>query len=49
MKYKNITFNPKLNTIENILNREEVQGLELKKVIYCNEYEAVAIFIVYEK
>jgi len=42
--YKNVCFNPKLNTIEDILEREEVQGLCFEKVVYVNEYEAVAVF-----
>ena len=43
--YKNIHFNPKINTIEDVLKRADVQGLEFEKVVYCNEYEAVAVFI----
>lgn len=44
MPYKNIFFNPKINTIEDVLKREEIQGLEFEKVVYVNEYEAIAVF-----
>lgn len=44
MPYKNISFNPKCNSIEDVLKREEVKGLEFEKVVYVNEYEAVAVF-----
>ena len=47
--FKNIHFNPKINTIEDVLKREDAQGLEFEKVVYCNEYEAVAVFVLQSK
>ena len=47
--FKNIHFDPKTNTIEDILKREDVQGLKFEKVVYCNKYEAVAVFVYMPK
>ena len=46
MTHKNIYYNPHLNALEEILARPEVAGLEFEKVVYANEYEAVAVFKV---
>ena len=43
-QYKNVTFNPKLQTATDIINRPENIGLEYVETKYINEYEAVVIF-----
>lgn len=42
---KNVTFNPKICSASDVINRPENQGLEYVRTEYINEYEAVVIFI----
>ena len=46
MEHKNVTFNPKITTATDIINRDENRGLEYVETRYINEYEAVGVFKV---
>lgn len=44
MNYKNVTFNPYLQTATDIINSQENRGLQYVETKYINEYEAVVVF-----